>query len=90
MAPRPPKHALLNPELAKTHMPPEDKVLLWYTVKNPKYDNLGTIAAQFHIPPDKLIEFNFPGSVEHGHLVPWRCSPRRTPSPGRIQGALAL
>lgn len=70
MAPRPPKHARLNPELAKTHMPPDDKVLLWYTVKNPKYDNLGTIAAQFHMPPEKLIEFNFPGSVEHGDLVP--------------------
>jgi hypothetical protein len=65
-----PKYSVLAPDLIKSASPPDDKVSVWHTVKNGKTESLASIAKQYSIPVQKLIEFNFPGSVNSGRIDP--------------------
>jgi hypothetical protein len=67
---RPPKYAHLNPTGIKTYRPPSDKVMTWQVVSPGYHDSLRTLSKRHGVPVEKIIEFNFPGSVENGHLVP--------------------
>src|SRR5215216_773258 len=67
---RPPRYAFLNPEAIKTYRPSDEQVFAWYTVASGRHENLGTLAARYHVSVEKIIEFNFPGSVEHRRVVP--------------------
>ena len=63
----PPTYASLNMQLIKSYSPPEDSVYIWYTPRG-KQDSLAEIAKQQKVPVEKLIEFNFPGSVKAGRI----------------------
>ncbi len=65
---KPPKHAGLNLEIVKSYRPPEDQVYLWHTVASGVQENFGTIAARHRIPVDRIIGFNFPGTVVNGRV----------------------
>jgi hypothetical protein len=66
---RPPKYAALSLETVKSYRPPEDKVYIWHTVTSGMQENFGTIAARHRVPVDKIIGFNFPGTVENGRVL---------------------
>jgi hypothetical protein len=65
-----PKYFSLAPDLVKSYSPPEDDVNMWHTVTNGQTESLGTIAKKFQVPVEKLVEFNFPGSVINGKIDP--------------------
>lgn len=67
---RPPRHANLNPEGIKSYRPPEDQVSSWHTVASGRTENFTTLATKYQVPAEKVIGFNFPGSVENGRVVP--------------------
>lgn len=64
-----PTFSQLAPELIKSYSPKEEKINLWHTVRS-RQESLRSIAAQYQIPVETLIEFNFPGSVRAGRVVP--------------------
>lgn len=66
---RPPRTGTLNLETVKSYRPPEDKVYVWHTVTSGIQENFNTIAARHSVPVEKIIGFNFPGSVENGRVV---------------------
>jgi hypothetical protein len=66
----PPMYANLAPDLVKSYSPPEEKINAWHTVKSGKTESLLTIAKQYEVPVQRLIEFNFPGSVKDGRVLP--------------------
>jgi hypothetical protein len=67
----PPKYARLNLAGLKHYWPPANAIYLRHKVKSGKDESFETIAARYNVPVEKLIEFNFPGSVDHhGHVVP--------------------
>lgn len=66
---RPPRNASLNPEVLKTYRPSEEDVYIWHTVTSGRQENFTTISARHRVPVDKLIGFNFPGSVENGRVI---------------------
>src|SRR5829696_7169190 len=66
---RPPKYAALSLETVKSYRPPEDKVYIWHTVTSGMQENFGTIAARHRVPVDRIIGFNFPGTVENGRVL---------------------
>jgi hypothetical protein len=65
-----PTYSNLAPDVVKSYSPPEDKVSKWHTVKSGHTESLDSIAKQYEVPVDKLIEFNFPGSVKDGRVNP--------------------
>jgi hypothetical protein len=65
-----PAYSNLAPDLIKSYSPPEDKIKIWHTVKNGHTESLLSIAKQYEVAVQKLIEFNFPGSVKDGTVVP--------------------
>src|SRR6185369_11911367 len=65
-----PKHYNLAPDLVKSYSPSENDVNTWHRVVNGHTESLGTIAKQYQIPAERLIEFNFPGSVINGRINP--------------------
>lgn len=65
---RPPRTGSLNLETVKSYRPPEDKVYVWHTVTSGMQENFTTIAARHRVPVEKIIGFNFPGTVENGRL----------------------
>jgi hypothetical protein len=65
----PPMFSSLAPDLVKSYSPPQDKINVWHTVKNAK-ETLLSIATQYQVPVQTLIEFNFPGSVKVGRVAP--------------------
>jgi hypothetical protein len=67
---RPPKYASLGPEVIKSYRPSDDKVANWHTVTSGRQENLATLAARYRVPVEKIIELNFPGSVEHNRVIP--------------------
>ncbi len=67
---RPPKYASLNPEGIKTYRPPNDKVMTWHSVSPGYHESLRTVSTRYRVPLERIIQFNFPGSVENGHIVP--------------------
>ena len=78
----PPAYPGLAPGSAKSYSPPEDKVFKWHTV-TPNKESLDSIAKQYGVPVEKLIEFNFPGSVRAGRVNPdivnwYLCNHKRT------------
>jgi hypothetical protein len=64
-----PMYSNLAPDLIKSYSPPEDKIKVWHTVRNGK-ESLLSIATQYQVPVETLIEFNFPGSVKAGRIAP--------------------
>lgn len=66
---RPPRTGTLNLEAVKSYRPPEDQVYAWHTVTSGIQENFTTIAARHRVPVEKIIGFNFPGTVENGRLV---------------------
>jgi len=67
---RQPKYLYLNPEAVKSYRPPDGEVSRWHRVTDGQHENFRTIAAQYRLPVEKIIEFNFPGSVEGGRVIP--------------------
>jgi len=65
-----PQYSNLAPDLVKSYSPPEDKINLWHTVKRGHAESLDTIAKQYGIPVETILEFNFPGSVKAGRVDP--------------------
>jgi hypothetical protein len=65
-----PMYSNLAPDLVKSYSPPEEKIKIWHTVKSGKTESLLTIAKQYEVPVQRLIEFNFPGSVKDGRVLP--------------------
>jgi hypothetical protein len=66
-----PKYASLHPEQIKTYRPPDDSVLTWHRVTSGRTENLLVLATRYQVPVQKLVELNFPGSLdEHGRIVP--------------------
>jgi hypothetical protein len=65
-----PKYSILAPDLVKSYSPPKDKVYKWHTVRRGHTESLASIAKQYSVPVEKLIEFNFPGSVKAGRVDP--------------------
>ncbi len=65
-----PTYSVLAPDLIKSYNPPEDKINTWHTVRIGHTESLASIAKQYGVPADKLIEFNFPGSVKAGRVNP--------------------
>lgn len=66
---RPPKYSFLNPEAIKAYRPPDNEVSIWHTVTSGLQENFTTIAAKHRVPVDRIIGFNFPGSVENGRIL---------------------
>jgi hypothetical protein len=64
-----PKYANLGMELIVSYIPPDEKVSSWHTVSSRK-ESLLAIAKQYTVPVERLIEFNFPGSVPNGRINP--------------------
>ena len=67
---RPPKYANLNPQGIRSYRPSPERVLAWHTVAPGYHENLGTVSRQYGVAVERVIEFNFPGSVEKGRVVP--------------------
>jgi hypothetical protein len=67
---RPPKYLSLNPEAIKGYRPPHADVYKWHVVADGRQENFKTIAARYFVPVEQILEFNFPGSVEDGRVVP--------------------
>jgi hypothetical protein len=65
-----PKYSYLAPDLVKSYKPSEDNLKMWHTVVNGQIESFLTIARKHDIPVERLIEFNFPGSVIDGKIVP--------------------
>jgi hypothetical protein len=65
-----PKYSILAPDLVKSYSPPEAKISAWHTAKSGHIESLVTIAKQYGVPVERLIEFNFPGSVNAGRVDP--------------------
>jgi hypothetical protein len=65
----PPAYASLAPNLIKSYSPAEEKIRAWHTVRS-RAESLRSIADQYGVPVEVLIEFNFPGSVDSGRVVP--------------------
>ena len=67
---RPPKYAQLNPEMIKSFRPSEDGISVWHTVTSGRHESLQVLATRYGVPVEQIIEFNFPGSVENGRVIP--------------------
>jgi hypothetical protein len=67
---RPPTYLRLNPEMVKSYRPVDGQVAKWHVVSAEKQENFKTIAVQHGLPVEQIIEFNFPGSVEGGRVIP--------------------
>jgi hypothetical protein len=65
-----PKYLNLDPEGVKGYRPPAGQVSRWHVVTDGRRENFRTIAATYGLPVEKIIAFNFPGSVEDDHVVP--------------------
>ncbi len=65
-----PAYSSLAPDLIKSYSPPDAKIKIWHTVKNGHSESLLSIAKQFEVPVQRLIEFNFPGSVKNDTVLP--------------------
>jgi hypothetical protein len=65
-----PAYASLGMHLMISYSPDEEKVSSWHTVRDGRAENLQTIATQYGVPVERLIEFNFPGSAKNGHVDP--------------------
>ncbi len=65
---KPPKNASLSLEAVKSYRPPEDQVYAWHTVTSGIQENFNTIATRHRVPVEKIIGFNFPGTVENGRV----------------------
>jgi hypothetical protein len=65
-----PKYSVLAPDVVKSYSPPEDKINVWHTVRSGHTESLASIATQHGVPVERLIEFNFPGSVISGRVDP--------------------
>jgi hypothetical protein len=65
-----PQYSNLAPDLVKSYSPTEDKIKTWHTVKRGHTESLDSIAKQYGVPEEKLVEFNFPGSVKAGRVDP--------------------
>jgi len=65
-----PAYSSLAPDLIKSYSPPDAKIKIWHTVKNGHSESLLGIAKQFEVPVQRLIEFNFPGSVKNDTALP--------------------
>jgi hypothetical protein len=61
---QPPKSISGDPS---KYRPPENQIT-WHTVL--RNQTLSQIAALHHVPVDKLIALNFPGSVDNGRVIP--------------------
>jgi hypothetical protein len=59
-----------NLEAMKGYKPADDKVFKWHPVVDGRQENFTTIAATYGVPVERIIEFNFPGSVEDGRVIP--------------------
>lgn len=66
---RPPRTGSLNLEAVKSYRPSEDKVYVWHTVTSGIQENFSTISARHSVPVEKIIGFNFPGTVENGRVM---------------------
>lgn len=66
---RPPKSSSLSLELTKIYRPPEDEVSVWHTVVSGKLENFNTIAVKHSVAVEKIIGFNFPGTIENGKVL---------------------
>ena len=66
---RPPRTPLLNLETVKSYRPPENEVFQWHTVTSGLQENFSTIAQKHRVPVEKIIGFNFPGTVENGRVA---------------------
>ena len=64
----PPKYHFLNPAHFTSCRPADDLVYFWHTVI--AGESFRTLAELHRVPVHKLIEFNFPGSVEEGRVNP--------------------
>jgi hypothetical protein len=53
----------------RTYRPPEDEVFQWHTVTSGIQENFNTIAARHRVPVERIIGFNFPGTVENGRVL---------------------
>lgn len=67
---RAPKYANLAPDVVRSYRPPDEHVATWHTVRSGREESLATIASRHQMPVDRIIGFNFPGSVENGRVIP--------------------
>src|SRR5215470_6226155 len=65
-----PPYSNLAPDLVKSYSPKDENVFAWHTVKTGHTESFETIAKQYSVPVERLIEFNFPGSVKDGRITP--------------------
>ena len=67
---RPPKYAHLDFATIKSYRPSEADVSTWHTVTSGRQENLQVLASRYGVPVQRVIELNFPGSVEDNRVVP--------------------
>jgi len=67
---RPPKYLKLNPQAIRSYKPPTEQISRWHFVIDGRRENFTTIATKYALPVEQIIEFNFPGTVENGRLIP--------------------
>ena len=79
---RPPKYLVLNPDGVKSYRPPESKVSTWHNVSGSGKESWLTLQEKYGIPAERIIQFNFPGAVENGKIVPKRPDWARNPAMG--------
>jgi hypothetical protein len=65
----PPPYAQLSFEKILSDVPDDESVSDWHRVSHRK-ESLAAIAQQYDVPVEKLVELNFPGSVQHGRINP--------------------
>lgn len=66
----PPMLAFLNMAGVLVYRPADEEVSSWHTVAKGRHETWWTVAAKYQVPVEKLIEFNFPGSVIKGRVNP--------------------
>ncbi len=65
-----PPLSFLAPDLVKSYSPAQDKISTWHTVSRGHRETLDNIARKYGVTEERLVEFNFPGSVKVGRLDP--------------------
>ncbi|BCW88633.1 hypothetical protein sos41_17740 [Alphaproteobacteria bacterium SO-S41] len=65
-----PKAALKDSDRVKSYLPPADQTAARYTIRDGKKEGWTSVAERHNVPVEALIEFNFPGSIVKGKLVP--------------------
>jgi len=67
---RPPSLQAAAPETLKRFRPPNEKVLRYHVVVSGSAETLVTVANANHMSVETLVDFNFPGAVRWGKIVP--------------------